>query len=238
VSVSRLYDLQQTDLALAHALARREGLDNGERLRDETVALADRLAALHGQHAAAHSRMRALELEVHSLRDKRAKIEQEMYSGRIGSPKELAAMQEEVEVLGRQQSRLEDQILGLMEETERLDVHLRETGQQLEAARAALDRHLEAYHQAVADTDARIAEMTARRADLASTVDEALLRRYDLLRERKGGLAVVAVRAGVCDGCHVVVPERLYTRLERDPDLVAACDGCGRLLVFRPPDPG
>lgn len=235
--MSRLYDLQQIDLALARAVAQRQGLDDGEKLRGEAAALASRLTDLRNRHAAAQSRMRELELEVQSLRAKRTKIEREMYSGRIGSPKELAAMQEEVQILGRQQSRLEDQILELMEEAERLEVQLREAGQQMEAARAALERHLEAYHQAVADTDARIAEMTARRVGLASAVDEALLRRYDLLRQRKGGLAVVAVRAGVCDGCHVAVPERLSMRLERDPDLVATCDGCGRLLVFRPPDP-
>lgn len=238
MSVSRLYDLQQIDLALARAVAHRQGLDDGEKLRDEAASLAGRLADLRDRHAAAQSRMRSLELEVQSLRSKRTRVEQEMYSGRIGSPKELAAMQEEVQVLERHQSRLEDQILELLEEAEHLDLQIRETGQQMEVARTALDRHVEAHHKAVADADARIAEMTARRVGLASAVDEALLRRYDLLRERKGGLAVVAVRAGVCDGCHVAVPERLSTRLERDPDLVAACDGCGRLLVFRPLDPG
>jgi hypothetical protein len=156
-----------------------------------------------------------------------------MYSGRIGNPKELASMQEEVEALGRQQAAVEDQVLVLLEQVEQLDPRAREAQRTLEDAEAALTRQEDAFRAAAAAADREIREFTARRAELAAAIDEDLLRRYERLREHKGGVAVVAVHNGVCDGCHVTIPERLVSRLRQDPSLVAACDGCGRLLVVR-----
>jgi len=42
------------------------------------------------------------------------------------------------------------------------------------------------------------------------------------------------VHGGICDGCHVGIPEGLLRRLHDDPETLAACDGCGRWLFIPP----
>jgi predicted nucleic acid-binding Zn-ribbon protein len=228
---SRLYDLQQIDTALTAALARRRGLDDGAAQRDTVAATTSQLAEIARETAAVHSRQRALELEIQSWRAKRAKIEREMYSGRIGNPKELAAMQEDAAAIGRHIGQIEDQELGLMEQQEGLEADRRAAEQQLDAASASLARILEAFTRDSAAAETEIATLSARREAVAAEIDEDLLRRYERLLEKKGGLAVVTVAGGVCGGCHVMIPQRLLSRLERDREVVATCDGCGRMLV-------
>jgi predicted nucleic acid-binding Zn-ribbon protein len=234
VPTSHLYDLQQVDVALVAVRAHRQNLNDGTPQHVTAALVADRLRAVQQEAAAAQARLRALELEIQAVQAKRAKLEADMYSGRIGNPKELAAMHEDVSALGRHKAHLEDEVLGLLEQAEDLDRQQREAQDELTAAEADLVRTLDEYRRGVETTDQEIAALTTRRQHVAAQVDEDLIRRYDRLREQKGGVAVVAVRSGVCDGCHVAVPHRVVSRLERDPDLIAACDRCGRLLVVLP----
>jgi predicted nucleic acid-binding Zn-ribbon protein len=227
----KLYELQQVDSALARADTHRRGLDDGAAKRVEIKGAASRLEALNRNLAAAQTRLRTLDLEVQSLRAKAGKLEADMYSGRIGNPKELSAMQEDVAAIGRRVQHLEDESLAVMEEVESREAERRRAQEELKAAEAALARVVEAYERDSGDADREIASLTARREVLAAEVDEAVLRRYERLRAAKSGVAVVEVKGGICVGCHVAVPERLVSRLGRDPDLLAACDGCGRLLV-------
>jgi predicted nucleic acid-binding Zn-ribbon protein len=234
VTLPRLYELQQIDSAIARATARRQALDDGSAGRAALDAARARLDALRAEAEEGAGHMRTRDLEIQSLRAKRTKIEADMYSGRVGNPKELTAMTDEVAALGRYQAQLEDEVLHLMELAETLDAQAAAAAEQLRAAEAELARVVAAFEAAAVETDAEVAALEARRRAHVAEIDEDLLRRYDRLREAKGGLAVVAVRGGVCDGCHVVVPERVVSRLERDPEHLVACDGCGRLLAVPP----
>ncbi len=233
MGVSRLYELQQTDSSLARAIAHRQGLDDGSGQRAALAAAAEHLETIQRERASRQSRLRALDLEIQSLQAKLTKVNTDLYSGRIGNPKELAAMQDEVAAFDRQKASLEDEVLALLEQVDQFDAQARETQQAVDAAATALARQEAVFREAAAAADREIGDLTARRAAVVADVEKDLLRRYDLLRERKGGVAVVAVHSGICDGCHMAIPARLVTRLEKDPDLLAACDGCGRLLVVR-----
>lgn len=229
-----LYQLQQVDLAIAQVTAQRAGLDDGSAARAEVAAAEAVLSQLAGQLRQARARARDAEFELAAVEAKRARVEADLYSGRVRHPKELAAMQDELMQLARQKARLEDECLSLLSDVDRLEPEERSAQRRLEAARRALAACVEAHRVAVAELDARLASLQARRATLAGLVEETVRRRYDRLRQAKGGVAVVAVRDGMCDGCHVAVPERLVARLQDDPEALATCDGCGRLLVLPP----
>lgn len=234
MSTSRLFNLQQVDTAIARAIAQRDALNDGTAERAAVTDATGRLNQVRHDLADRRARLRDLELTVESVRAKRVRVEADLYSGRISNPKELAAMQEEVAVLNRAASRSEDDVLGLLDEVERLEPQERERAGALDAADAALARQVAAFKQSSEALAQEIADLTARRTALAADLDPDLVRRYDRLRERKGGVAIAAVRNGICEGCHVAIPERLLRRLHDDPDTLAACDGCGRWL-FVPP---
>lgn len=231
---ARLLGLQRIDSGLTRAIAHREALDDGSAARGRVLEASTSLEETRHRLTSGHSRQKVLELEIQSLYAKRRKIEADMYSGRIGNPKELSAMQDDVASLGRHADHLEGEVLELLEQAEHIGVEHQEAEQRLAQAQADLARILEEFRLSSVAIDEEIASLTAARQENAADIGEDLLRRYERLREKKGGLAVVAVRGGVCEGCHVTVPDRLLSRLERDEELVATCDGCGRLLTVQP----
>ena len=58
-------------------------------------------------------------------------------------------------------------------------------------------------------------------------------RRYEMIFSRRGGVAVVAVRGGTCQGCHMHVPPQLYNLIQRNEQLIL-CPNCQRMLFWQP----
>ena len=230
--VRQVYELQLLDTQLAQAERTLAGLDDGTRMRalvDESRAAED---AATDDLKAKHARLRALELELQTTVDKARRIEQDLYSGRVGNPKELTAMQEDVASLGRQRRKIEDEMLFLMEETEQLA----NTAGTLEAQRQARERELEEfaaqYQTHTRTLSAQIETLRGSREAKAAEVDPDLLRRYERLRPRKDGVAVAAVVGGVCEGCHVAIPEGRVAEI-LEGTRVFTCEECGRILYVQ-----
>jgi len=64
-------------------------------------------------------------------------------------------------------------------------------------------------------------------------VDGDLRRRYEMIFSRRGGVAVVAVRGGTCQGCHMNVPPQLFNLIQRNEQLIL-CPNCQRMLFWQP----
>src|SRR3990170_6039643 len=235
LSVEQLYALQRIDSRLTTLHRTLDALDPGKSLEAllEQVRSAEEATAT--QLRETQARLRDLELSLSSTAEKTKKLEQDLYSGRIGNPKELSAMQEDVAALGRQRQRIEDKMLALMEDTERL---ARDLGT-LEAQRAARERELEdhltqyrSHNRAMED---ELTSLHAKREAQVAEIAPELMRRYERLRERKDGLAVAQVlNHGICEGCHVKIPDRLYADLQETGDL-RTCEECGRILYVPRP---
>jgi predicted nucleic acid-binding Zn-ribbon protein len=226
----QLFALQRMDTRLAMLRHSMDTLDPGESLETLLEQVRSAEAVTGAQLKETQTRLRDLELSLSSTAEKAKKIEQELYSGRVGNPKELTAMQEDVASLGRQRRRIEDEMLALMEDTDRL---ARELGI-LEAQRGAREReledHLTQYRAHTRALEDELAALQGKRETQATELAPEVLKRYERLRERKDGLAVAQVLGdGICEGCHVKIPDRLYADLQ-DGDALRTCEECGRIL--------
>jgi len=233
-TIERLYTLQRLDSNLAHLGRDAAALDDGSTLRAQfDRLLADRQAAEVSLHAK-QAKLKVLELELQTTTAKAHRMEQDLYSGRIANPKELSAMQDDLQALGRQRGRLEDEILALMEEIERLLAEMKTFEQSVEAGRRSLDEHLAEFRRRQDAIALERERLQAERVALLQQIDEGLLRRYELLRDRKGGVAVTLVVRGICEGCHVAIPEKRFAQLlDPDTDRIYTCEGCGRILYAK-----
>ena len=227
-----LYRLQQVDSRLAQTEERLRTLDAGDALREQLRTLDETLAATEQDAKAKQAHLRALELELQSTVAKRKRVEEEMYSGRVRNPKELASMQEEVTLLDRHTRGMEDAILALMQEVEDLQGQVQTLTDEVIAARAALAQHESAFARDQVALEAALAALRQEREEVAAAIDADLLRRYDRIRDRMGDVAVAAVRKGICEGCHVAIPEGRVRRLQEEEDLLLTCERCGRILVL------
>ena len=78
-----------------------------------------------------------------------------------------------------------------------------------------------------------VAEDAKLRDQLAGKLNVAVRSKYEQIFARRGGLAVVEVRNGTCQGCHMHVPPQLFNEIKKFRD-VRQCPNCHRMLYWRP----
>ncbi|MGH9278830.1 MAG: zinc ribbon domain-containing protein [Acidimicrobiales bacterium] len=227
--------VQEHDTAidrLRHRRATLPELAELARIEEELVALERTL----GEAAAARDdvarREKRLEDEVATIEAKITEIEGRMYSGAVTVPRELQAMQAEIESMKRRCSALEDDILEAMTEREPLDADV--------ARQEATRRHLDdegarlrgAVAEAQATLDAELALEAAARDAAAGKVPAALATLYEQLRAKLGGVGAARLVNGRCTGCHLTLPATELDRIRKEPpDTLVRCDQCSRILV-------
>jgi uncharacterized protein len=227
--IGRLYELQQVDSRIVRLESSLATLDDGSSLRTQLAQAQSAEEASRAEVTSRQTRLRDLELELQTTVGKATKVEQDLYSGRVSNPKELRAMQEDVESLTRQRQRLEDEMLTLMEDIDHLGDQVRTLEAERQGKERAVDEHLEDYTSRQRALTADLEATRRQREALVAEVDPDLLRRYDRLRERKGGVAVTLVNGSICGACHMTIPEALLGVSEGSDD-VHTCEDCGRIL--------
>ncbi len=175
---------------------------------------------------------RRLEHDTSLVVDKASEENQRMYSGSVTSPRELQALQQEIDALARRQRQLEDGVIELMEQIEPVDAELA----RLAADRERIDADIEAATQELRAAEHEIeAELAALEAEIAgerSAIEPELLETYDKMRAQLGGIAVARLVGGSCGGCHLGLSAVELDRIRHEPpDAVVRCEECGRLLV-------
>ena len=160
-----LLTLQEHDTTLERLLHRHHTLPERDALRNAEARRCRRStrASSRTQRRARQGRREEQQLddEARSLADKAKEVEARMYSGEISSPKELQAMQADVEQLREHQGTVENRELELMEVREPLDATVARPRAAARHVGADVDRHAAALGAAEAEI---IAEMQAERA--------------------------------------------------------------------------
>ncbi len=107
---------------------------------------------------------------------------------------------------------------------------------QIEALRSEQSSLAEADQRLVEEEGAHVEalklELVAEREardEIASSLDGGLARKYELVLQRRGGVAVVEVRSGSCGGCHMHVPPQVVIEIMK-AGAVRICPNCQRIL--------
>jgi predicted nucleic acid-binding Zn-ribbon protein len=227
--------VQERDLALDRLRHRRESLparselDAREVDADKGNAIVERLRRERDEVLADEKR---LDDEASSLETRAKDVETKLYSGTVSSPRELQAMQADVDMLKRHRGEIEDRELEVMERREQLDQDLATA----ETALADVDTEIERLRGVIAEAeaaiDAEIAVEADARAGLAKQVPERLLADYERRRAKNRGGGAARLIGDTCQACHLSIPSTEVERIRRAPDgSVSYCDNCGAILV-------
>lgn len=227
--------LQEHDSALERLLHRHQTLPERAALHDAeqaTEALDARLASTRSERDRVAREEQQLDDEARSLADKASEVEARMYSGEVSSPKELQAMQADVEQLRRHQRSIENRELELMEVREPLDATVDDLEQQRAASGSDVDRLAAALGAAEAEVIAEMQTERAARDETAAGIDPALVREYERCRAAAKGPGVARLVGTTCQGCHLSIPAIEAEQIKRSGGQpLAHCDNCGAILV-------
>jgi predicted nucleic acid-binding Zn-ribbon protein len=232
--IELLVNLQTIDLQL------RERTDAIEVLRreladlDSAVAVQrEALQACRAERADLESRRRDIE---GSLADEEAKMkDRRMRLNRIRNEKEAAAVRREIEVAKEGTGLLEEGLMGLFDQLDGVNAREKELAAAFETLEAHWASEKERTDREIDQLSSGLDDSRRQRETLAAELDANLRRQYETILSRKKGQAVVEIRGGTCEGCHMKVAPQLANEIHRNTRVIA-CPSCHRILYVRPPE--
>ena len=150
----------------------------------------------------------------------------------IRGSREYQALLREIEEIKKANKQREENLLKLMEELEELkkqEESLKQELEELEKKVLEERTHFEVFCKKLEEEKANYLR---EREKVARNISQSLLKRYEFIRQRRGGLAVVGVENGTCEGCHMNIPPQLFNDLQRD-DRYFECPLCRRLIYYK-----
>ncbi len=226
--VDQLFALQTVDIQL-------------RKLRLELSGLGAAAAELRTEVATKRLLTQTKRLEMSEVERRRRDIEatltdeeektkdRRMRMQRIRSEKELAAIKREIDQSKEQSTVLEDELLTLLDGFDAKAAELKGMEEDLAAVEAKLAAAEREHAERKVALAAELEHLTGERTGLAERLEPGLRSRYELIFDRKGGVAVVELRSGDCGGCRMRIAPQLITQLHRNVDIVF-CPSCNRIL--------
>ena len=175
---------------------------------------------------------RKADADVEQVKTRRARDQTRMDQGLISNPKDLERMQGELGSLARRISDLEDVELEVMEQLETAqsehDVLVAEVVE-LDARAAELTRKRD---ELAGTMNVELGSVTAERKTLADGLAEDLLALYEKIRAQKGGVGAAALQSRRCTGCSLQLTASDLGRIGTASwDEVLRCEECQRILI-------
>jgi predicted nucleic acid-binding Zn-ribbon protein len=192
------------------------------RLDEHKKKLAQSEDALKHKHAAA----RELDVEVQARREKIRKLRTQQFE--IKTNKEFKVFEEEIATVNEQINGLEDRELVLMQEIEDARAAVERSRSELKKQEADVQADIEVWNGKLAEIGKELASLAGRRAEQVVGIDAGRLSAYETIFTRRDR-AIVPVVDGVCSGCHMNVPRFIVHDARKQAEMVR-CTYCGRLL--------
>lgn len=220
--------LQKVDLDIAALKKNAEGYPR------EMAELEKQLGAAKAAVDAERSKLEQLESQKRSLeetiaedKDKVRKWEARLAEQR--STREYSALAREIDIAKKgQQTASEDaQELGRQATVQRELLRGREN--EFTTQTRSLIEKIDVLKGKLAEVEAQVKAIDAKRSEAAKTVDERLLRQYDVIRKKRMPALVPVNAPGTCSGCRMNIPAQRFNTLVASRG-VDTCPACSRMI--------
>jgi predicted nucleic acid-binding Zn-ribbon protein len=149
----------------------------------------------------------------------------------VKTNKEYQSILKEIETLEAKNSRMEDEIISLLDELDRVETAMKAKEDELNVGRGHYEEQKAAMAEELDALEKELDGCLQKGADLKKNISAGLLRKYEQIKGVGRGLAVVSVWKEVCDGCHMSIPPQLYNELQKSNSLIT-CPNCNRILYW------
>ena len=223
---AELHKLQQLDIELER---RRQTIDEVTCQLTENEALVaaeSQLASRTQQLEETGKRQKDVEWELKDL-EKINSLDNKLYSGTVGNPKELVNLKQEVDSLKKKSRAKEDELLELMGQTEELQTKVEAGSREFQELEQEWQQKRQVLTARKTAAETELAGFTGSRQGLAQRISAEALSLYEHINSSKGQ-AIAKVEQGRCQGCYITLPTGQWQRA-RAGELVQ-CSSCSRIL--------
>jgi len=149
----------------------------------------------------------------------------------VKTNKEYQAMLTEIETLEKGNGRIEEEILVLYDRIDEKKGSLKNLEKDFKHYRGGYETERKEIDEELASIDGELVEQKKKFDGLVPGLKPDLRRRYEMIKGRRNGIAVVSARNAVCSGCNMNLPPQLYNELQRSDELIY-CPNCNRIIYW------
>ena len=181
------------------------------------------------EHEQIQKEKREKEREIEEEREKVERAKAKLMS--IKTNKEYYAMLKEIEGTKRTNTSREEELLAVLARDEEVEKRLAELSAEVEELGARYRDRMVDIEARMAKFDKDISQLQAKKADVAANLDKGLARRFEMIFDRRDGVAIVPARNQSCTGCNMNISPQLFILLQRD-DRIYSCPNCNRIIYY------
>ncbi len=230
-NLKKLDELQEIDLKI-------------DSFKGEKDTFLDEIAVLEGKVAEAQSVIAVKQAELSAIEEEKQQLEETLAAEteniarsearlkEIKTQKEYQAVSKEISTAKKLKAELEEQVLQKISQLEELKGDIAGKEEDLVSLERNVAEQKSEVQTRIDRLEADIATDITARESVVRGLPASVIKRYNLLREQRRGVAVVEARDGYCLGCNMNLPPQVYNSLFRGDDLIT-CPHCQRMLVLR-----
>jgi len=229
-----LIELQKSDSAMSRIHVKKKELpEKLARLDEEFRAVQILVDEAKGQLDALQKNRS--DKEGHLKKDNDALRKAKDRLNEVKTNKEYQAVLKEIETMESTSGRIEDEIIALLEDIDRLKAECQAKEADCRARGARFEEEKKQIEGEIVSLDAELADLQKKNHELRKRLHPDMLKKYEMIKHLHRGVAVASVWKEVCDGCHMNIPPQLYNAMSKNAEIVH-CPNCSRFLYRQ--DPG
>jgi len=118
-----------------------------------------------------------------------------------------------------------------------LDEQIKQSQALIEQQEADLEERRKGIEAEVAAKKAQLAALSHREKSLSPDIDPEILFKFERIIRNKMGQGIVAIKGGVCMGCHMILPAQFANTVRQGEEIVF-CPYCSRILFHEESEQG
>jgi hypothetical protein len=198
-----------------------ESLRDFKQVIDEQESVIDEL----------NHKYRSYETDVRMNLDGIKKSEAKLSS--VKTNKEYQALLKEIDDLKEKNSNLEDVMIEFLDRIEDAENTLNAKMTEYSELQARLNNEKETIQEETETGKRQLENLDVALNSVVAEIDAGLLAIYNKTKSLQGnGIAIVAVKDAICQGCNMNIPPQMYNELQRG-DSLKKCPICDRIIYWK-----
>ncbi|MDR0597553.1 MAG: C4-type zinc ribbon domain-containing protein [Treponema sp.] len=165
----------------------------------------------------------------------REKSEKNMDS--ISTQREYEALDKEIRDASEKEQHYRKELQREERVLAELDEQIRQSNSLIEQQEKDLAERRASIEAEIVEKRAEVAELEQQEQGIIPGLDPEVLFKFERIIRNKGGRGIVAIKGGVCMGCHMILPAEFANRVRKGEDIVF-CPYCSRILFYEESEQG
>ena len=153
----------------------------------------------------------------------------------VKTNKEYEATLKEIDAINEKSSRIEDEIIHILEEIDKVSEDLKAKESEADSHRSRCENGKRKLEKELASIASALDGVMKKMDRARSGIKTKFLKKFDNIKKRKNGRAVVPVWKEICLGCHMNIPPQMYNELQKNERLMS-CPHCNRIIYWESRD--